>query len=220
MATLRFDIITAFESTAGADGVVALRDLYQWFRENRSDKPMTVGREKAIQREIQAFCSDRKYFLGGDDLFAAVGSGRYRLRSAAVVGPEDYEGTADPVELERRVRKIHGRVSAKPDGTRHPEKIPVAGGEAFKRDPRVVVWVRARAAGKCELCRMAAPFDGEDGEPWLEVHHVKWLQDGGSDTVENAAALCPNCHRRLHYGRDRGHAKVRLYKRVDALVKE
>jgi 5-methylcytosine-specific restriction protein A len=26
------------------------------------------------------------------------------------------------------------------------------------------------------------------------------LAEGGEDTVENALALCPNCHRRLHFG--------------------
>ena len=26
------------------------------------------------------------------------------------------------------------------------------------------------------------------------------LLEGGPDTVENAIALCPNCHRKQHYG--------------------
>lgn len=34
--------------------------------------------------------------------------------------------------------------------------------------------------------------------PFLEVHHVKWLAKGGSDTVNNVVALCPNCHRKMH----------------------
>jgi 5-methylcytosine-specific restriction protein A len=34
----------------------------------------------------------------------------------------------------------------------------------------------------------------------LEVHHKKQLSEGGEDTVENAIALCPNCHREAHYG--------------------
>ena len=35
---------------------------------------------------------------------------------------------------------------------------------------------------------------------FLEVHHIKWLSNGGEDSVENALALCPNCHRQAHYG--------------------
>jgi len=26
------------------------------------------------------------------------------------------------------------------------------------------------------------------------------LSEGGEDTLENAIALCPNCHRKMHYG--------------------
>jgi 5-methylcytosine-specific restriction protein A len=26
------------------------------------------------------------------------------------------------------------------------------------------------------------------------------LRDGGSDTINNVIALCPNCHRKRHYG--------------------
>jgi 5-methylcytosine-specific restriction enzyme A len=33
-----------------------------------------------------------------------------------------------------------------------------------------------------------------------EIHHVKLLADSGEDTVENAMALCPNCHRESHFG--------------------
>ncbi|WP_413817679.1 HNH endonuclease [Pseudomonas viridiflava] len=33
----------------------------------------------------------------------------------------------------------------------------------------------------------------------MEVHHKIRLADGGLDTLENAVALCPNCHRATHY---------------------
>ncbi|WP_256325004.1 HNH endonuclease signature motif containing protein [Nitrosomonas sp. Nm132] len=39
-----------------------------------------------------------------------------------------------------------------------------------------------------------------DGSPYLEVHHKIPLAFGGEDTVVNAIALCPNCHREAHYG--------------------
>ncbi|WP_163591073.1 HNH endonuclease, partial [Klebsiella variicola] len=39
-----------------------------------------------------------------------------------------------------------------------------------------------------------------DGTPFLEVHHIEWLSNGGEDSVENAIALCPNCHRQAHFG--------------------
>lgn len=70
----------------------------------------------------------------------------------------------------------------------------------FVRNPHVVAEVLRRANGTCERCRSEAPFDRADGTPYLEVHHIVRLADDGDDSVENAIALCPNCHRELHYG--------------------
>jgi 5-methylcytosine-specific restriction protein A len=81
-----------------------------------------------------------------------------------------------------------------------PDRIPVVI-LSFLRNPDVVAEVRLRAKGKCEGCKKDAPFlRRKDGKPYLEVHHVKQLADGGEDTVENAIALCPNCHRESHFG--------------------
>jgi len=70
----------------------------------------------------------------------------------------------------------------------------------YKRSPYVVAEVLLRANGKCQSCNRDAPFVKEDGTPFLEVHHIEWLSKGGEDSVENAIALCPNCHRQAHYG--------------------
>ena len=73
--------------------------------------------------------------------------------------------------------------------------------EVFKRNPYVVAEVLHRASGVCGSCLKPAPFTRKkDGAPYLEVHHKKQLAHGGEDTVENAIAVCPNCHRQLHYG--------------------
>lgn len=74
--------------------------------------------------------------------------------------------------------------------------------KAYIRNPDVVAEVLFRANGKCEQCKSPAPFVREkDGSPYLEVHHVIQLSKGGDDSVENALALCPNCHRECHYGK-------------------
>jgi len=72
---------------------------------------------------------------------------------------------------------------------------------AFLRNPDVVAEILDRANGICENCRNNAPFSRRaDGTPYLEVHHKIFLSEGGKDTVENAEALCPNCHREKHFG--------------------
>ena len=68
----------------------------------------------------------------------------------------------------------------------------------YQRDPNVVNYTLKRANGICELCEQPAPFQKKNGEPYLEVHHVVQLSKGGYDTIENAVALCPNCHRKMH----------------------
>ena len=71
----------------------------------------------------------------------------------------------------------------------------------YQRDPRVVASVLKKANGICCDCKRKGPFISKTtGLPYLEVHHVKMLKDGGEDTVDNTVALCPNCHRKRHYG--------------------
>ncbi|MBZ9663003.1 HNH endonuclease [Mesorhizobium sp. ESP-6-4] len=122
----------------------------------------------------------------------------------------DVQPTDDPRELQKRVAQAtaHIRAAAKrgtvqpPPGQTTP---PKASGtlSRFVRDPNVIAWVLNEAAGNCEICRHAAPFLRAGGEPFLEVHHVRPLGDGGPDTVDNAVACCPNCHRQLHHDRNR-----------------
>ena len=81
-----------------------------------------------------------------------------------------------------------------------PTKVAVVS-YAFVRNPDVVAEVLLRASGKCERCKENAPFlRKKDRQPYLEVHHIVQLSKGGEDTVSNALALCPNCHRHLHFG--------------------
>lgn len=81
-----------------------------------------------------------------------------------------------------------------------PARVAVLGYE-YLRNPLVVAEVLHRAQGLCERCRNPAPFRRKtDGTPYLEVHHRIPLAAGGLDTVNNAEALCPNCHRHAHYG--------------------
>ncbi len=81
-----------------------------------------------------------------------------------------------------------------------PRKITVTT-DYFLRNRDVVAAVLVRAAGVCETCGKLAPFQRKsDGTPYLEVHHKQQLAKGGKDVVANAVAVCPNCHRKAHFG--------------------
>ena len=82
-------------------------------------------------------------------------------------------------------------------------KIPevfVVVSTAYRRNPDVIAETLIRANGCCAKCGNPAPFiRRSDGTPYLEVHHWIPLSEGGEDTVDNAGALCPNCHREMHH---------------------
>lgn len=83
--------------------------------------------------------------------------------------------------------------------SRFPELVNIIS-KGFRRNQDVIAEVLSRAGGICEECHSPAPFHRADGRPYLEVHHCLMLSEGGEDTIENAIAVCPNCHRRLHFG--------------------
>jgi len=62
----------------------------------------------------------------------------------------------------------------------------------------VIERTKQRARGICQLCGRKAPFNDKQGNPYLEVHHIIWLSRGGADKLSNTAALCPNCHAKMH----------------------
>lgn len=73
--------------------------------------------------------------------------------------------------------------------------------QQFRRNNDVKIETLERAKGICEWCGEPAPFiKASDGTPYLEVHHIIALSEEGEDTVDNTIALCPNCHRKAHYG--------------------
>ena len=45
-----------------------------------------------------------------------------------------------------------------------------------------------------------------------------WLSKGGSDSVDNTVALCPNCHRKMHIVDDPGDvARLKMVAQNNAL---
>ncbi|WP_319525956.1 HNH endonuclease [uncultured Desulfosarcina sp.] len=62
----------------------------------------------------------------------------------------------------------------------------------------VAEFARRRSNGVCQLCDRTAPFCNKMNEPYLELHHIRALGQGGADTIANTVALCPNCHKKMH----------------------
>lgn len=79
--------------------------------------------------------------------------------------------------------------------------------KTYIRNPIIAIYAKIRADGVCELCGENAPFR-VDGKPFLESHHIIPLSEGGKDSIDNVTALCPNCHRKVHYLKNTEDIKV------------
>jgi 5-methylcytosine-specific restriction endonuclease McrA len=86
--------------------------------------------------------------------------------------------------------------------------------QQYNRSTDVKKYVKARAGGACEGCGEPAPFENKNGEPYLHAHHIHELSDGGSDTPDTVIALCPNCHYRVHHGKDGEEYNQKLLAKV------
>jgi 5-methylcytosine-specific restriction endonuclease McrA len=118
--------------------------------------------------------------------------------------------------FEAQVKALFKKKLQKPAGETRPKtKNTLA--KSIARLPEVKAWILQQVKGKCESCGKAAPFSCDKGIPFLEVHHLHQLAHGGPDTVENAVAVCPNCHRELHFGTKRQAKIEHLYKTIKRL---
>lgn len=81
-----------------------------------------------------------------------------------------------------------------------PDRIDVTSSK-FNRNPYIAEYAKRIANGICQDCHQSAPFISKlTKKPFLETHHIIPLAEGGEDTIENTIAICPNCHRKRHYG--------------------
>lgn len=95
-------------------------------------------------------------------------------------------------------------------GVHRPSRVVVQRND-FVRSPAIVLGAIARAEGRCEMPGCCTElFNRDDGTVYLEVHHVVPLAEGGEDSLINASALCPRCHRELHFGMNRHGLRARL----------
>ncbi|CAN6959237.1 MAG: 5-methylcytosine-specific restriction protein A [Psychrobacter okhotskensis] len=84
------------------------------------------------------------------------------------------------------------------------------------RSTAIKLYAKKRANGICEGCEETAPFETKSG-PYLEVHHLTRLADGGADLPQNVIALCPTCHRRAHYSINHLEFNSKLIGKVTAI---
>lgn len=145
-----------------------------------------------------------------------VNGDRRRVIVFHLIQPEEDAESSTPTTssvrlIQRRQRALDAATEA---GERNPKE---ARRLYYERSAAVRDYVLARADSTCESCGKSAPFKREDGTPYLEPHHTRRLSDGGSDHPRWVGAVCPNCHREMHYGADGAEKNKRLQQVLGSL---
>lgn len=124
---------------------------------------------------------------------------------------EDYKSTKKPTKgmSLKELRDIAIKSASKSTSKKQQISTIQARSKAIK------LYAKKRAGATCEGCGENAPFNSKEG-PYLEVHHMFRLADGGPDKPENVIALCPTCHRRAHYALDAKEFNAELILKVKA----
>lgn len=66
------------------------------------------------------------------------------------------------------------------------------------------------AGHRCTICKA----------PWMEIHHIQELENGGETKYENLIVLCPNCHTRVHAEGVPSDTELRHYKTKQEIAYE
>lgn len=191
-----FDVSMSGRSYPGSYTAVKADDFIEGLLSGRFPEPATV-RMKALNAKGSP---GNGWLIRNLKLDPILGAEKDAILSSQAVSLDDIRSKFKASIIDSRLlshTELERRSSELP---KQPKQILVTT-FVYQRNPYVVVRALQRANGVCESCNSSAPFLREsDGTPYLEVHHITPLAQGGDDTFENAVALCPNCHRRMHFG--------------------
>lgn len=139
---------------------------------------------------------------------------------------KDSEGVNDSPQVDRAQDResseklIDLRRKAEKAAQENPVRESASQTSKYNRSSEIKDYAKARASGFCECCSDPAPFENTDGEPYLEIHHVDELGKGGPDSPDRVVAICPTCHRRIHYGSDGEEINSKLRDKLESGLSE
>ncbi len=71
----------------------------------------------------------------------------------------------------------------------------------ISRNTTIAKLIKEKSNYTCEICGEEG-FLMENGGKYTEVHHIEELSKSMKDSPKNLMAVCPTCHKILHYGTD------------------
>ncbi|MDE0157184.1 MAG: HNH endonuclease [Gammaproteobacteria bacterium] len=203
-APLGYEVFNFMRSHLQTEGFIPIKNKVIFDKlDQKYTRQQIRGRAEKFRRKFRKACEEKGY---DHTLFFENKNELVEKLNSSVFAYDELE------KKTRDARKVINKTSSSlpiSAGVIQPQKRKQTITQ-YARSPLVRAWVLERAGDTCELCSHKAPFVKEDGTPFLEIHHITQLSQGGPDTLENTVALCPNCHRDLHYGRDRKKKERKL----------
>jgi 5-methylcytosine-specific restriction enzyme A len=179
-------------------GNKAVRD----HRENGEDLFLfrDEGKGKGVRYEGLFECVDYAIKLGRDKTNAERDIIVFELAPVSSTEEQCAGAHASGEVALEDLRKAAYLAATKSAGQKGPKGISTR--SWYERAEDVRRYVLARAGGICECCSKPAPFKNKTGSPYLEPHHTTRRADNGLDHPAHVAAVCPDCHRHVHFGID------------------
>jgi len=105
------------------------------------------------------------------------------------------ETAGDPLDVLKKVNEKYKNAL--------PDKKERLINRYIDRGNAVVNALKKILGAKCQICN-GEGFIKTDGSRYIEAHHITQLALNKEDSLcsDNIILLCPNCHRKLHYGKE------------------
>lgn len=110
----------------------------------------------------------------------------------------------DTKELDDLVEQINKVNRQKPVASRRGMA------KTFRRNPVLSAALKIKYRDKCQIC--GTTFKTTRGCFFTDTHHLRALKEGGTDTSDNIAVVCPNHHRILE------RSTIKIISRTQATV--
>ena len=136
-----------------------------------------------------------------------------RLQTKKVFNQNSNKGvlTANPSKILMLKGEIEGAYMRQAiKGERHPDKREHMI-ETFARDAGWKKLAKQTFGDRCMCQNCTNTFIKENGELYVEVHHIIPLYKGGEDGIWNLSVLCAHHHRMAHFARPQEKSSLEEY---------
>lgn len=142
------------------------------------------------------------------------------VKERKLIENDDNMGFVSTLDIDRIIN-----INVEYNPEKKPKKI-IGNTQSYKRSDYNAKKAIIIANYKCDLDNTHETFFAKNGKPYMEAHHlipmhVQEQFDVSIDVLANIICLCPNCHKKIHYGMDIQSELKSLYdKRKELLEKQ